>query len=139
MYYLPPKRPKQVVLYIRSDPDYIYDLPAVDQERICRRYCAENGYPILRTVRVQCSSEDSLSLLRYLVRSLPESVDSLLAARFYNYSRQIPELSKLCLVFQCRKTWVYSLDVVGPLYKQLNVSKAEDYDSAVQIYRSLTQ
>lgn len=137
MYYIPPKYPKKIVLYIRSDKEYEYDLSAESQEKHCRRYCNDNGYRIVRTVRVSCSSTDSLDVLRYLVRTLPDGVDTLLAARFYNYSRQLPDLAALCLIFQCRKTWVYSLDVHGPLYKQICVIKPEDFTLADQRYEAL--
>ena len=39
MYYVPPKRPKKVALFIRSDPEYVLDLPAADQEELLREYC----------------------------------------------------------------------------------------------------
>lgn len=139
MYYVPPKRPKKVALFIRSDPEYVLDLPAADQEELLREYCRSNGYRMVRTVRVRCSSVEALDVLRFLVRTLPEGVDTLLAAHFYCFTRQLPELAALCLVFQCRKTWVYSLDVVGPLYKQLCVIKPEDFELADQRYEEIVR
>ena len=137
MRYTPPKKPKLAVLYIRTGSDIPASLTANMQESICRRYCGDNGIPISHSVRVCCESEESLDVLRYLIRTLPKEVDTLFSVQFMIYSRQLRELGQLCLMYQCRPTWVYSLDLVQPISKMLPTVTPEDYLLTDQRYLEL--
>lgn len=137
MRYIPPRRPKRCVIYSRTGSDVPAVLTAELQERVCRSYCAQNSIPISHTVRINCESEESLDVLRYVLRTLPKNVDSVFAAQFFLYSRDLPELGKLCLLFQCHPAWVYSLDLVEPISKVLPMLLPADYDLADQRYLEL--
>ena len=137
MYFIPPKKQKLAVIYARWDPEHPGDLPVQSQVEICRRHCSYNQIPVSHVIQVAGSAEDSLNCLRQLVRTLPRSVDTLLAARSYAYSTLLPELARLCLVFQCRPTWVYSLDAVGPLYQSIFCLEPEDFQLADERYQAL--
>lgn len=137
MYYIPPKRPKLAVIFIRTGSDLPPSYTADIQESVCRRYCESNFIPISHSVRVNCESDEALDVLRYLLRTLPKEVDTLFAVQFMFYSRRLDELGRLCVVFQCRPTWVYSLDLVQPICKMLFTVKPEDYQLADQRYMDL--
>ena len=139
MRYLPPKKPKLAVIYSRSGSDVPVSCTAEQQELLCRSYCERNLIPILFTLRVQCESAESLEVLRYLLRTLPEDVDTIFAAQFFIYSRDVRELGKLCLMFQCHPAWVYSLDLVQPISKMLPTILPEDHQLADQRYLDLLQ
>lgn len=134
MFYNPPGKPRLAVLYIRTDPEAESALDADIQEASCRRYCRDNRIPVSHSVRVCCDAAESLALMRELLRSLPPEVDTLFAARFYCYSDILPELGALCLVYQCKPIWIYSLDVTGLLYKSIVTLKSEDFTLADQRY-----
>lgn len=139
MYYIPPRVPKLAVIFVREGDD-LNEYPTAElQEENCRRYCRDNGFRVSHSVRVRCGPEESLEVLRYLLRTLPPEVDAIFAARFYHYSTLIPELGRLSLVFQCRRTWVYSLDIVGVMYKAFNTITGQDYDRVDQYYQELIQ
>ena len=137
MRYIPPRRPKLAVIYSRTGSDIPESCTAEQQELLCRRYCQTNQIPISHTLRVRCESEESLEVLKYLLRTLPEEVDTVFATQFFHYSRQLRELGKLCLLFQCHPAWVYSLDLVQPISKMLPTILPEDHDLADQRYREL--
>ncbi len=139
MRFTPPKNPKSAVIFVRTGSDLPESLTADRQESICRRYCRDNGIPVSHTVRVCCESEDSLDVLRYLIRTLPSEVDALFAVQFMIYSRELKELGQLCLMFQCRPTWVYSLDLVQPISKVLPTITPDDYLLTDQRYEELIQ
>ena len=139
MFYIPPRKPKLAVIYTRSGPDLAPHLTPEMQERICREYCTSNHIPISHSVRITCTAAESLEVLKLLVKTLPSAVDTMLAASFLHYSSQVHELSRLCMLFQCRPTWLFSLDLVGPLYKALNVSTPEDFLLADQRYNELME
>lgn len=139
MRFTPPKKLKSAVIFVRTGSDLPESLTAEFQESICRKYCGDNGIPVSHTVRVCCESEESLDVLRYLLRTLPEEIDALFAVQFMIYSRELKELGQLCLMFQCRPTWVYSLDLVQPLSKMLPTITPEDYLLTDQRYAELIQ
>ena len=126
MYFGSSKKPECAVIYARRDPDV--DLPGIEEirETVCRNYCEKAGIPVLLTVRVCCGSEDSLALLRRLLRSLPPEVDAILTDEFLAYSRDLRELGLVGLLFQCRKIRLCSLDVPGNLIWSLNVLTERD-------------
>lgn len=137
MFYRPPKKPRLAVVFTRDDPEHPDPMSAELQEERCLQYCSSVGLPVSHTVRARCSSEESLELMRLLLRSMPGEVDSLFAARFSDYSYLAPQLARLCLLFQCRRTWVYTLDNIGPLYKYLPGLRAEDFTLADQRFEAL--
>ena len=137
MHYIPPKRPKLAVIFTRTGSDVPASLTAEAQERLCRNYCEANSIPISHTVRAHCGSDDSLNVLRGLLRTLPKDVDTVFAAQFFIYSRDLPELGRLCLMYQCHPAWVYSLDLVQPISKMLPTILPEDHLLADQRYREL--
>lgn len=134
MRYLRPNKVSGVALYIRSDPEDPSLLSAEDQEFLCTRYCTDNGLPIMTVIREQCDARESLNRIRKLLITLPETVDTVFAARFNCYSIHLRELGLLCMQFQCRNAWIYSLDVIGPLYQMLNVIEPYDYMHIDEIY-----
>lgn len=135
MRYLRTGRVSGVAIYVRSDPDDETLLPAADQEFLCKRYCTDNQLPIVTYIRVSCDARESLEKLKRLLKTLPDEVDTIFAARFNCYSIYLRELGLICMQFQCRNAWVYSLDVIGPLYRMLNVIRPEDYVQIDEIYR----
>ena len=137
MYYFPPQKPKLAVIYVRTGSDLPPEATADRQEQFCRDFCRENSIRVSHTVRVDCDSDASLEVLRYLLRSLPGEVDTLFAEEFMVYSRRLDELGRLCLLFQCRPTWVYSLDLVEPISRMICTITPEDYQLADQRYREL--
>lgn len=137
MYYSPPKKSKLAVLYLRQGPDVPAAMDLETQEAACRAYCAERCIPVSHAVRVHCDGEESLRVLESLLRTLPPAVDTILAARFFCYSTKLPELGRLCLAFQCRPTWLYSFDIVGPIQGAFHTLTAEDYELADQRYLEL--
>ena len=137
MRFLAPRKPKLAVIYSRTGSDVPISYTAELQERQCRNYCVSNSIPVSHTFRVNCESEESLEVLRYLLRTLPEEVDTIFAAQFFLYSRQLPELGKLCLMYQCHPAWVYSLDLVLPISKALPILRSEDFELADQRYLEL--
>lgn len=139
MRFTPPKKPKAAVLFIRTGSDLPASLTADQQEEICRRYCRDNEIPVSHSVRVCCESEEALTVLRYLLRTLPEEIDTVFAVQFLIYSRQLRELGQLCLAFQCRPTWIYSLDLVQPLSRMLPTITPEDFLLADQRYAEWIQ
>lgn len=137
MRYIPPRRPKLAVIFARTGTDVPLSYTAEDQVLLCRRYCDSNFIPISHTLQVQCESDESLDVLRWLLRNLPEEVDTVFAAQFYIYSRDLRELGKLCLLYQCHPAWVYSLDLVQPISKMLPTILPEDHALADQRYHEL--
>lgn len=137
MRYLPPRKPKLAVIYCRTGPDVPASLTAEAQEQICRRYCNDNFIPISHTVHAKCGSEESLDVLRRLLRTLPQDIDTVFAVQFFIYSRDLRELGKLCLMYQCHPAWVYSLDLVQPISKMLPTILPEDHMLADQRYQEL--
>lgn len=118
------------MLFLRDAPDELYGLSAVLQEENCRRYCENKGIPVRHVVRIQGDSAEAIEQLKSLLFHLPDDVDSLWAARFYCYSFELRALALLCLQFQCRGVWVYSLEFPGPIHQHLLVLRPEDYDQA---------
>lgn len=139
MRFTPPRRLSQAVIFVRTGSDLPASFSPELQEAVCRRYCTDNEIPISHTVRVCCESEESLDVLRYLLRTLPKEVDSIFAMQFMVYSRQLKELGQLCLMYQCHPAWVYSLDLVQPIYKMLPTITPEDYLLTDQRYLDLLQ
>ncbi len=139
MRHIPPRKPSLAVIYTRTGSDLPAGLTAEQQESVCRRYCEANGIPISHTVRVHCESEESLEVLRYLLRVLPKEVDAMYSHQFLIYTRQLKELGQLCLMYQCRPTWVYSMDLVQPISKMLYTITPEDYLLTDQRYLELIQ
>lgn len=139
MYVNPPKKPKLAVIYVREGPQIRQSLSAEVQEEMCRDYCAFRNIPVSHSVRVRCDSEESIEVLKYLLRTLPKQVDTLIATDFFCYSFLIPELGSLCYVFQCRPTWLFSLDVIGPVQNSFPTITAQDITEADQRYIELMQ
>ncbi len=137
MFYTPPKRPKLAVIYAREGPGIPGAMDAENQERSCRAFCLERNIPVSHSVRVKCDERESLNVLKALLRTLPEEVDTLIAMRFFCYSTILPELGRLCLAFQCRPTWLFSFDVVGPIQTAFHTLTAEDYEEADRLYQAL--
>lgn len=137
MYYIEPKKPKRTVIYVRTDPDPCGKLSAKAQAEICLRHCRSNDIPVSHIIHVTGTSEESLAYLKTLVRTLPKEIDAIFAARSCGYSTLLPELARLCLIFQCRPTWLYSLDAVGPLYQSIFSLETEDFMLADERYRAL--
>ena len=137
MYYIEPKKPKLAAIYVRTDPEPYGKLPAEAQAEICLRYCRSCGIPVSHVIHVTGSSAESLAYLKSLVRTLPKEIDAVYAARSYGYTTLLTELARLCLVFQCRPTWLYSLDAVGPLYQSIFSLETEDFLLADERYRKL--
>ena len=139
MYFREPHNPKCAVIFARQDPE-INNLNTVDtQEAICRRYCNDNRIPVLRSVRIRCGSQEALELLRYLLRTLPPEVDTVFAYNATTYSILLRELGLLCLQFQCRKTWLCSLDITGRMYQEFHMITPEDMREANQRYLEAIQ
>ncbi len=132
MYYRPPKKPKLAVIFTRDDPLCPDPWGAKAREASCLQYCRQAGIPVSHTVRVCCDAVQSLALLRQLLGTLPGELDTLIAARLIDYSTQLLPLGRLCLMFQCRRIWVYALDSPGPLYKSIPGLKQEDFTLAEQ-------
>lgn len=139
MRYCVPKRFKLAVLYARDDPRISDFLNAERQETLCREYCESNKIAVLRSVRVRCDSATSLELMKTLLLTLPPEVDTLLAVRFSDYCTYLPDLGRLCLMFQCRQIFVQTLDNPGPLYRYLHCLRVEDFDLADARYEALKQ
>lgn len=137
MYYIEPKIPKLAAIYVRTDPDPSGKLPAEAQAELCLRYCNSNKIPVSHIIHVNGTSEESLAYMKSLVRTLPKEIDAVFAARSYGYTTLLTELARLCLVFQCRPTWLYSLDTVGPLYQSIFSLETEDFMLADERYRKL--
>lgn len=137
MFFAPPKKPRLAVIYVRVGPDIPPAMSADAQEAACRAFCRGRAIPVSDTVRVNCGDEESLEKLKTLLRTLPLEVDTLIATRFFCYSKQLPELGRLCLAFQCRPTWLYSFDIVGPIQNAFHTLTAEDYEEADRIYQAL--
>lgn len=139
MHYRTPVRFHQAVLFLRDDPEEALPVSSAEQERLCRAYCAENGIPISHTVHVCCGPDEALDVMRYLIRTLPDSVDCLLACRFFCFSSRITELGKLCMLFQCRSVWVQSLEIPSPLFNQFHVLRSQRLLEADEMYRALIE
>lgn len=137
MYFRVPKRFQLAVLYTRTDPDEPLSYSAADQEKICRKYCTDNGIPISHVVHVNCNARTSLDVMRYLLKTLPEAVDTLFACRFFCYSTRLPELAELCMLYQCRPLWVQSLEIPTPLFFQLHMIQSQRIDQADAMYQAL--
>lgn len=137
MYSRPPRKPKLAVIYGRVGPDIPKPMTAEMQENACRAFCAERGIPVSHSVHVNCGPEESLEYLKSLLRRLPPEVDTLIAMRFFCYSTLLQELGRLCLAFQCRPTWLYSFDIIGPIQSAFHTVTAEDYELADQRYEAL--
>ena len=125
------------MIYVRVGSDVPAAMTAELQEQLCLRHCAENKIPVSHTVRAHCESEESLDVLRWLLRTMPPKTDALFALQFWLYSRQLKTLGQLCMCFQCRPTWVYSLDLVEPIYKVLPSIEPEDFLLTDERYQAL--
>ena len=139
VFFTPPKKPKLAVIYIREGNGIPAAMDAGMQESCCRTFCSDRGIQVSHSVHVNCGPEESLDVLKTLLRTLPMEVDTLIAMRFFCYSTQLPELGRLCLAFQCRPTWLYSFDIVGPIQNSFHTVTAEDLAIADQYYRSLIE
>lgn len=139
MYVRPPKNPKLAVLFIREGPGIPAAMRPELQEACCREFCAARGIPVSHSVRVSCDERASLDVLKALLCTLPREVDSLFAMRFFCYSTLLPELGRLCLAFQCRRTWLYSFDLVGPIQNAFHTVTASDLAEADERYQALLQ
>ena len=137
MFITPPRNPKLAVIYVREGPEIPAAMNAEMQELCCRRFCAERRISVSHSVRVACDGVQSLEVLKHLLRTLPQEIDTLIAMRFYCYSTLLPELGRLCLAFQCRPTWLFSFDIVGPIQNAFHTVTAEDYSLADERYRAL--
>ncbi len=137
--YLPPRRHRGALIFVREDPEELHGLTPQLQEENCRRSCEMKKIPVVRVVRVSCHSDESLLKLKDLLFELPEGVDAILAARFYCYSNQLRELALMCLQFQCRGAWVYSLEFCFPIHRHLMVLRPADYDEADRICEELNR
>lgn len=139
MFVTPPKKPKLAVIYVRTGPGIPASMDEDLQESCCRAFCAERAIPVSHSVRVRCGPEESLELLKVLLRRLPAEVDTLIAMRFFCYSTLLSELGRLCLAFQCRPTWLFSFDIVGPIQNAFHTLTEEDLALADQRYEALLQ
>lgn len=137
MFVTPPRRPRLAALYVREGPGVPTPMTADMQEACCRGFCAERGIPVSHSVRVKCDEVQSIEVLKHLLRTLPQEIDTVIAMRLFCYSTLLPELGRLCLAFQCRPTWLFSFDIVGPIQKAFHTVTAEDYALADERYRSL--
>ena len=137
MFVTPPRRPKLAVLYVREGRGVPPIMTAEMQESCCRGFCRDRSIPVSHSVHVQCDEEGSLAVLTSLLRTLPEEVDTLVAMRFFCYSTILPELGRLCLAFQCRPTWLFSFDIIGPIQDAFHTVTAEDIAVADQRYLEL--
>lgn len=139
MFYTPPKKPKLAVIYVREGSGIPASMNTEIQESCCLAFCAERGIPVSHSVRVHCGPEESLEVLKSLLCTLPKDVDSLIAMRFFCYSTILPELGRLCLAFQCRPTWLFSFDIVGPIQNAFPTVTAEDLANADAYYTRLLE
>ena len=137
MYYIPPRFPRKAVLYLREGPDIPSFNTAKFQEETLRLNTAGSRLPISHTVKVSCDSEESLDVLRSLLRLLPRDVDTLYAAEFKIYSSNLLELGRLAMMFQCRRTWLYCLDLPGVMFRSLGTVTSQDYLLTDQRYEDL--
>ena len=137
MFITPPRKPKLAVIYIREGIDIPSTMTAELQELTCREFCATRRIPVSHSVRVCCGPAESLEVLKSLVRTLPKQVDTLIAMRFFCYSTLLPELGKLCFIFQCRPTWLFSFDIVGPIQNMFYELTDEDLEESDQRYLEL--
>lgn len=133
MRYLPPNRHRGALLLLRDAPKELHGLTTTLQEENCRRYCESKGVPVRHVIQIQGNSKESIEQLKALLFKLPEDVDAIWAARFYCYSFELRALALLCLQFQCRGVWVYSLEFPGPIHQHLLVLRPKDYDEADKI------
>ena len=134
MRYFPPMKPKNAVIFVRSDPEKPCGLSPELQEEQCLAYCSENRIPVSRVVRVHGDSDAALQVLRELLCTLPMEVDTIFAARLLCYTERLRELGLLCLQFQCRPTWLCSLDYPLPIYRVLPVFQPKDFEEADRRY-----
>ena len=139
MRYSPPRRHRGALIYVRDDPEELNGLTAKIQEENCLRSCEVRRIPVVQVVRVSCHADESLARLKAMLFEIPEGVDAIIAARFYCYSDQLRELALLCLQFQCRGAWVYSLEFHHPIHQHLMVLRPADYDEADQICEALNR
>ena len=139
MFFSPPIKPKLAVIYVREGPGVPGAMDAETQERCCRAFCLERNIPVSHSVRVSCDERESFHVLKFLLWTLPAEVDTLIAMRFFCYSTMLPELGRLCLAFQCRPTWLFSFDIVGPIQNVFHTLTAEDYEEADRMYQALLE
>lgn len=125
------------MLYVREGSGVPPVMNASMQESCCREFCAIRRISVSHSVHVKCDEEGSLDVLKMLLRTLPKEVDTLIAMRFFCYSTLLPELGRLCLAFQCRPTWLFSFDIVGPIQNAFHTVTAEDLAEADQRYLEL--
>ena len=137
MYYLPPRFPRNVVLYTRccKDMDPYWDPER--QEAALRAWCGRNRFPVFRTVHAACGDEASVRMLEELIRTLPPEVDALCAQSVTVYTHSLADLGRLSLAFQCRRIWLYSLELTGPLSENLCTLTSDDYARADAWYEEI--
>lgn len=136
MRYTPPRRHRGAILFVREDP-LLAGLTPELQEENCRRSCEMRGIPVRKVVHVNCSSDEALAKLQALLFQLPPDADMMLAARFYCYTSDIQRFAHLCLQFQCRGVWVYSLEYPHPLHEHFMVLRPSDYRDADRLCEEL--
>ena len=137
--YTVPKSPKLAVIYTRTGPDLYEGFTAEAQEMLCRRYLTQNLIPISHCLHLHCDGAESLLYMKELLYSLPPEVDTLMAARFDCYAINLPELARLSLTFQCRPTWVRSLDLNVPIWRAISTIEPQDFELAEKRYEAFIQ
>lgn len=115
------KRPRSMVLFIRTDPNERTILSADLQEELLRRFCDSERISVCCVVRRDCPEDDTIALLEQLIDELPPEADSMLAVRCTRYSSNIYELSRICFLYEYYGIAIYSMEFATRLWKNLNV------------------
>ena len=139
MFYFPSSFRKLAVIYVREGENVPPVMTADTQETSCRDYCKTHRIPVSHSVRVSCGVEESLDVLKMLLRTLPKEVDTIIAMRFFCYSVQLQDLNRLCLAFRCRQTQLYSLELMGPIHSSFRYLLEYDDENAERYYSEMLQ
>ncbi|MBR6376442.1 MAG: hypothetical protein IKS05_01605 [Oscillospiraceae bacterium] len=127
MYFIPVKKARRAVLYLRKDPDFELGFPLSVQEESCRAYCASSGLEVLGVIREHCGDEDSVERIMNLLEKLPEGTDVLMASSFTDYSHHLRYLGLAALLYMSRGVELCSEDLPGPIRKHLPFIVPADY------------
>lgn len=115
------KRPRNMVLYIRTAPNERSVMSAELQEEILRQFCERDQIPVCCVIRHECSEEKTIPFLEQLIERLPPEADSMIAIRCTRYSSNIYELSRICFFYSYYGIVIYSMEFATKLWENLSV------------------
>ena len=127
MTFIPIKKARRAVIYIRRDPDSSLGFPLSVQEESCRSCCGSSGVEVLEVIEAHCGDEASLERLMELLGRLPEGTDLLMASSFTDYSHQLRYLGLVALLYMGRGVELFSEDLPGPIRKHLPLIGPAEY------------